>query len=134
MPDGQIVPPDARINTAQIDAELRSTIRSIITGRGYEFTTPARADRLIGYAAALESNLSDQDIQRLVGFTPGVPSGDGLERGTVLLGISHAHNRRLLWSAGMQGVADLSISDIERRQRVNSAVEQVLIGLPDRSR
>jgi len=133
MPDGQIVPPDARINTPQIEAEIQHTIRGIITARGYEFTTPDRADRLIGYAVALESTLSDQDIQTLVGFTPGAASADGLERGTVLLGISYPGNRRLVWSAGMQGVADLTASDIKRRQRINKALEQLLIGLPKQS-
>jgi hypothetical protein len=132
MPHGRIVPADTRLDTTGIETEIRATIEGVITGRGYGFTTPERADLWIGYAAALESSLSDQEIQRLVGFTPGSPDGTGLERGTVLLGISRPNSRGLLWSAGMQANADLSISEIERRQRVNAAVDQLLIGLPNR--
>ncbi len=80
----------------------------------------------VGFGIALESDLSDKDINEKLGVTPGLPSNDTLKKGSFLIYIEDARTGKKVWRGAAQGFAHEDINDAERVQRATAIVGRVM--------
>lgn len=124
---------DPRFDDIDMKRMLRVGIEDALGSRGYRI-----ADRggnyLVSYVAALEGALSDDDLDKIFGINPGLPSqnrsGLSYEKGTIIIDISSPEDQRSLWRSAMQGYVADNLSKRERKDRIKRIVEQMFNSFP----
>ena len=129
MPGAERYFDDPRVKDQTIKPVLESAIQQTLINSGYQYMQdPQRADFLVGYLVALESELDDQTIAKLYGNTPGLPlqsTGD-YEKGTLIVDIVDGVTRQSVWRGALQAAVTFDVEHSVRQQRVTAAVETLL--------
>lgn len=117
------------VDMRKIDEMVQQTIHDHLTQKG--FTLAGTGSYRLVYAAALERDLTDDDLSNLFGISPGfAPSPTGYDKGTVVLDVSDARTHETLWRAVAQGHVDYEIDDRTRRQRLKILIESMFADFP----
>lgn len=84
------------------------------------------ADFVITFAVALESDLSDQEISKKFGVTPGLKTEKGTEKASLLIYIKNGETHESVWRGTVQGIVYKNTDDGQRQQRIMLVVNDVL--------
>jgi len=84
------------------------------------------ADFHVGFGIALANDLSDQTISEEFGVTPGLPSSEGLEKGSFLIYIEDASTGQKVWRGAVQGFVHDELNKDQREQRAADIVANVM--------
>ena len=130
-PKSTYVYEDARFKGFPIKETFEKDIYEKLSKNGFTYVTSAdEAGILVGYVLALESALSDMDIDNLYGinphFVPDNADTDKYEKGTVIIDIIEARTNRMVWRGALQGMANFDVSDKERKERIKTVVDRLL--------
>lgn len=129
MPGAERYFDDPRVKDQTIKPMLEKSIQQTLINSGYHYMPdPQRADFLVGYLVALESELDDQTIAKLYGNTPGLPlqSTEDYEKGTLIVDIVDGVTRQSVWRGALQAAVTFDVEHSVRQQRVTAAVETLL--------
>lgn len=80
----------------------------------------------VGFGIALADDLSDQTISEKFGVTPGLPSSEGLEKGSFLIYIEDAATGKKVWRGAAQGFVHDELNKEQRQQRAADIVANVM--------
>lgn len=123
---------DSRLDNANIHELLRDSIENELMTRGYRVADGSMYS--ISYVAALESALSDEDINAHFGINPGLSSksssAKSYEKGTVIIDVSDNKEHISLWRTAMQGYVNLEIPNHLRKKRVVDVVSAMFRDFP----
>jgi hypothetical protein len=112
---------------------LRESIEAEILSRGHSVDDRG-GEYQVSYVAALESALSDDELDSLFGINPGLPSqspsGQSYDKGTIIIDVSDPVGKTSLWRSAMQGYVTRDLSDKERSERVRRVVEKMFRSFP----
>jgi len=125
---------DGKLNIQQARATIEQSLNDGMRQRGYlRVHSSSPSDYWLGYTVALESMLSDEAINRRFGLEPGfvTQNSGSYEKGTLIVDLVEAKSRRVVWRSAAQGLVHTKHSEDVRRHRLESAVRQMLAGLPD---
>ena len=122
---------DERFGGFPLKETFEEDIKQILTKNGFNYVDSLEeAGIIVGYVLALESALSDIDINNLYGINPGfVPNKsdtDKYEKGTIIIDIIEARTYRMVWRGALQGMANFEVSGEERKKRINTVVTRLL--------
>lgn len=131
----------AHLNKAENEdlliSELRKSISKAMAKKGYtQVSLQQQPDFLVGVGAALESQMSDQQILERAGMMAGM-SSDSLDpelyqKGSIMVALFQAEDTGPFWRVLGQGMAPTDIPLSERKLRIESAIERLLQYLPQR--
>ena len=130
-PKSTYVYEDARFRGFPVKDTFEKDIYEKLSKNGFTYVTSAdEAGILVGYVLALESALSDMDINNLYGINPGFVSDkadtDKYEKGTVIIDIIESRTNRMVWRGALQGMANFDVSNKERKERIKEVVDLLL--------
>ena len=124
---------DERLGEFPLESRFQNDIKNKLTSNGFTFTESTQnASILVGYVLALESSLSDMDINNLYGLNPGFMDKEKennknkYEKGTIVIDIIEARTNRMIWRGAIQGMAEFGVSDKEREERLSNVVNILL--------
>lgn len=124
---------DERLEGFPLKKNFEDDIKSKLISSGFIFKENSQnPSLLVGYVIALESALSDLDINNLYGINPGFinkdieKGGKNYEKGTMIIDIIEAQTNILVWRGAMQGMAEFGITDEKRKIRLKAAVDRLL--------
>ncbi len=86
----------------------------------------SNADFYVGFGIALANDLSDQTINEKFGVTPGLPTSEGLDKGSFLIYIEDANTGKKVWRGAAQGFVHEELNGEERQQRTADIVNNVM--------
>lgn len=125
-----------RFPKSRIMPIVEQSIHKAMLARGYPINQSNKLslpDYYVAFTVALESSLDDAAIFKRYGLVPGY-SSQGVtsqyEKGTLLIHIIDAKTRQTVWQSAAQGAVDLTISDVLRKQRIQTLVSRMIRGLP----
>lgn len=126
---------DERLDTTTIQYLVEKNIKANLVEMGFEFVeSESAADYTIAYTAALESSLDDTAILRRYGLVPGnmrIPDNNPLyEKGTLLIYTFDNSTGDVVWRSAMQAAVDFSLSQEERKQRIEPIIRDMFRSLP----
>ena len=126
---------DERLDTTTIQYLIEKNIKTNLVEMGFEFVESESAtDYTIAYTAALESSLDDTAILRRYGLVPGnmrIPDNNPLyEKGTLLIYAFDNSTGDVVWRSAMQAAVDFSLSQEERKQRIEPIIRDMFRSLP----
>jgi hypothetical protein len=118
-------------------SELRKSIAKTMVEKGYQqVSLQQQPDFLIGVGAALESQMSDQQILERAGMMAGM-SSDSLDpelyqKGSIMVALFQAEEGGPFWRVLGQGMAPTELALSERKQRIEQAIARLLQYIPQR--
>lgn len=129
------IDPVARINLPGdpiVQQQLQQTLTQVLTAElttmGFVVTSVMASEYMIGYAVAVDSELTDADISSMFGLAPGYSGGarQSYRRGTLLLDLHNTQSRINVWRGALQTelIDDLTVS--QRNRRIEIAVGRLL--------
>lgn len=80
----------------------------------------------VGFGIALASDLSDETINEKFGVSPGLPSSEGLAKGSFLIYIEDAQMIKKVWRGAAQGFVHQELDITERKVRTEHIVHMVM--------
>jgi len=108
-----------RFYTSAIIDNLEShSFKSINTAVGTVFH--------VNFGIALSNDLTDAEMNKQFGVTPGLPEQNDLTKGSFLISIEDSATGVKVWRGVVQGFAHEDLAREERKQRVAAIVNQVL--------
>lgn len=130
---------DSRLADAELQPVIEETLRTQLLQLGLRFEqTPSRAELLLAYTAATESNLSDQELLRRFGLVPGYTAPENTatsyERGSLVLYLVDPSKGVVVWRCAAQTLVDFDAQPAARRQRIEAGIASMLETLPVVSR
>ncbi|RJG51594.1 DUF4136 domain-containing protein [Motilimonas pumila] len=129
-----VVIDDPRIDTKQVQQEVRDAIALVMQAKGYSYEPKSEnADLVMGFLFSLESGLADADLTRLFGMSAGVVgigSEGRYEKATLVLGVMSPNTEQLLWKSMVQGFADFEKPKQDKTGRADAVVGKMLENLP----
>lgn len=133
--EGREIFQDERLENSGIQAAIESNIRQQLNSLGYTFVeSAAAADYLIGYAAALEKDMTDEVMLSRFGVLPGHPalpqSQTRFERGSLVLYLIDRANEQVTWRCAAQAAVDFDAESGQRNQRIEAVINSMLQTLP----
>ncbi|MGI9534408.1 MAG: DUF4136 domain-containing protein [Thermodesulfobacteriota bacterium] len=122
---------DERFRGFPLKEVFEKDIREKLTNNGFTYVASVEdVAILVGYVLALESALSDMDINNLYeinpGFVPGNYDEDKYEKGTVIIDIIESRTNRMVWRGALQGLANFDVPEKERKKNIKGVVELLL--------
>ena len=122
---------DERFKGFPIKQTFQKDIYKKLTKSGFTYADSLdEAGIVVGYVLALESALSDMDINNLYEMNPGFigdkSDTDKYEKGTIVIDIIEARTNRMIWRGALQGMANFDVSDKERKERIKIVVDRLL--------
>lgn len=134
-PGGLHVVPDDKFNVNDMTLAIESAIKEILLEKGYRFDDTATNPHLqVSYLAALEEEVSDEEIIRRFGIMPGFnrqsPDASRFQKGTIVIDIMDVEMGKSVWRGAVQGFAALERSQDEREKRVKSIFEELMLQFP----
>ncbi|WP_220720489.1 DUF4136 domain-containing protein [Agarivorans litoreus] len=128
---------DKAEDEALLLTELRKSITKVMTEKGYtQVSLEQQPDFLIGVAAALESQMSDQQILERAGMMAGMSSNSLdpklYQKGSIMVALFQTEDTSPFWRVLGQGMAPIKVPLSERKQRIESAIEGLLQYIPRR--
>ena len=124
---------DERLGEFPLENRFQNDIKNKLTSNGFTFTESTQnASILVGYVLALESSLSDMDVNNLYGLNPGFMDKEKekdknkYEKGTIVIDIIEARTNRMIWRGAIQGMAEFGIPDNEREERLRNVANTLL--------
>jgi Domain of unknown function (DUF4136) len=126
---------DQRMQDSTLQNMIERGIRQNLQAMGYRFVDSASAsDFSIGYTAALESALNDDEIMHRFGLLPGssiVTAGSAeYEKGTLIIYVMNAAGHDVVWRSAVQAGVDLTVGDAEREQRLDGLLKDMFQTFP----
>lgn len=116
-----------------VESILRDAIETELRERGWIRGSQGSADMMLGFVAALSEEMSDVELIRRFGLTPGLPSaGMRYGKGSLVIILSKPGSSTPLWRGVAQILADLELSNEVREQRIRVAVNVLLSSMPMR--
>jgi len=129
---------DQRNDSTSFQSAVERQIKQNMQAMGYRFVDKTSAhDYSVGYAAALDSSLNDDEIMRRLGLLPGnqrVPAGNIYEKGSLIIFVLDASGRDMLWRSAAQAAADFRPADPEREQRLGQVIKDMFLSFPKAAR
>jgi len=122
---------DERFGDFPLKETFEKDIKQILTKNGFTYVpSEEEAGIIVGYVLALESALSDMDINNLYGINPGFAADksdtDKYEKGTIVIDIIESRTNRMIWRGALQGMANFEVSGEERKKRIKTVVNRLL--------
>ena len=94
---------------------------------GFTYSASAKGVAFhVGFGVALASDLSDETINEKFGVTPGLPSSEGLDKGSFLIYVEDAKMFKKVWRGAAQGFAHQDLGTEERVSRAEHIVHMVM--------
>ncbi len=126
---------DQRLQDSTLQSMIERGIKQNLQDMGYRFVdSVAASDFSIGYTAALESALSDDEIMRRFGLLPGSSiatlSGAEYEKGSLIIYVMNASGLDVVWRSAVQAGIDLSAGDTEREERLDGLLKGMFLTFP----
>lgn len=125
---------DPRLDGVMLNSLLQEAIQSELSKKGFAFTTPEDCDFKLGYVAALESAISDRDVNALYGISAGHVPRESMsreyEKGTLIIDVIHPETRRCVWRGSLQANIGFDLPEKIRRQRIALAIKQLFANFP----
>mgnify|MGYP001555368684 CR=1 FL=1 len=79
----------------------------------------------------------NSDAARRSGVIPSLnfstPDPEKFEKGTIVIEVTQAATRVVVWRSALQGFSIIDLDDADRRKRLDGMVQRMLSGLPARS-
>ncbi|MEM6672931.1 MAG: DUF4136 domain-containing protein [Planctomycetota bacterium] len=126
-PGSTIVLADNRFDSFAIEGELRGALERQLRERGFGRGPRSRAQFLLGYRVASADSAVLTDAVEDFGMRPRFQSQDRpLQRGALLLVLSDAQTRDVVWRGAIEGAIDPTHTEKERRDRIETAVALLL--------
>lgn len=115
-------------SAADTKDHIRAEIISYLATKGYRYEADsAKADVVIGFLFALETDAGDNRIIQQFGLSPGLNASDveshRYEKGTFLLAVLGPNLTPVYWRSAMQGFVDL---DADRKNPDTNRMQTVL--------
>jgi hypothetical protein len=134
-PGGLHVEPGDKFNVNDMTLAIESAIKEILLEKGYRFDDTANNPHLqVSYLAALEEEVSDEEIVRRFGIMPGFnrqsPDASRFQKGTIVIDIMDVEMGKSVWRGAVQGFAALEKSQDERKKRVKSIFQELMLQFP----
>jgi len=121
------------VDSGFVEAVIRDAIEVELAERGWTRGSSSGSDMFVGYVAALSEEMSDSDLIRRFGLSPGLSSaGIRHGKGSLVLLVSTPGNSAPAWRGVAQALADLELSNEVREQRVRGAVNVLVSNIPMR--
>ena len=122
---------DKRFGDFPLRETFEEDIKEVLTKNGFKYVDSVdQSGLIVGYVLALESSLSDMDINNLYGMNPGfIPDKadtDKYEKGTIIIDIIESRTNRMIWRGALQGMANFEVSGEERKKRIKTVVNRLL--------
>jgi hypothetical protein len=126
---------DQRLQGSNLQSMIEREIKQNLQDMGYRFVDAGAApDFSIGYTAALESALNDDEIMRRFGLLPGssvATAGSAeYEKGSLIIYVMNASGRDVVWRSAVQAGVDLSADDAAREQRLGNLLKDMFLTFP----
>ena len=133
--NGQEIHADDRLKNANIKEMIDTGIENTLVSLGYEFVNPqGGAEYQIAYTAALEKDLTDQDILSRFGLLPGYPAIHSrqtrFERGSLIIYLVDPSQSTVVWRSATQSAVDFKVDKEIRQQRITRIIYDMLETLP----
>jgi len=133
MPGSGVSLHNPDVDSGFVEAVIRDAIEAELEKRGWNRGSSGSSDMFVGYVAALSEEMSDVDLVRRFGLSPGLSSaGVRHGKGSLVILVSRPGNSALAWRGVAQALADLELSDETREQRVRGAVNVLVSSIPMR--
>ncbi|MCU7807856.1 MAG: DUF4136 domain-containing protein [Candidatus Thiodiazotropha sp. (ex Semelilucina semeliformis)] len=134
LENGREIHSDDRLKNTNIKEMIDTSIESTLVSLGFEFTAPKDDTRYqIAYTAALEKDLTDQDILSRFGLLPGYPAihsnQSRFERGSLIIYLVDPQ-RTVVWRCATQAAVDFEADKESRQKRIARIVKDMLETLP----
>ena len=133
MPGSGVSLHNPAVDAGLVESVLRDAIEIELRQRGWALGSPGDSDMMLGYVAALASEMSDADLIRRFGLSPGLSSaGVRYGKGSLVIVLTKPGSSTPLWRGVAQALADLELSDEVREQRLRASVNVLLSSMPMR--
>lgn len=114
------------------ESVIRDAIEVELAKRGWN-RGGSGSDVMVGYVAALSEEMSDVDLIRRFGLSPGMPSaGAPYGKGSLVVVLSKPGATAPVWRGAAQILADFELSDEVREQRIRNGVNVLMSSIPMR--
>jgi hypothetical protein len=135
LPESIDMQKDKRLESSKLQSAIERGIKQNLQDMGYRFVdASSKSDFSIGYTAALESALNDNEIMRRFGLLPGsssVTAGSAeYEKGSLIIYVMKATNKDVVWRSAAQAAVDFSADDTAREQRLGSILKSMFMTFP----
>jgi len=131
----QVATGDRRVDSALVDARIRTAIDSQLRAKGYIASSNGSPDFFVTYHAGLKDMMKGASTQNYIGdrahgtFTT-ISDVQSYNEGTLLIDIVDAKSHQLVWQASAKADVDQSLDPKERDARVNGVVHAMLAHFP----
>ncbi|MBR9726876.1 DUF4136 domain-containing protein [Shewanella intestini] len=123
-----------KMNDAQLQEHMRSALQSTLEQKGYQFVgVEEQPDMYVGFAMALESEISDSEILQKVGLVPGLSTigvDKKFEKGSVLVALFKPQSQVATWQTLAQGFTEPGKHVADRDERFATLTQLMLTPLP----
>ncbi|MGY5450354.1 DUF4136 domain-containing protein [Agarivorans sp. MS3-6] len=124
-------------NEALLLSEMRKSIAKVMSEKGYiQVNANQQPDFFIGFGAALESEMSDQQILERAGLMAGMSSNDVdpalYQKGSMLVALFYSLETGPFWRVLGQGMAAKHQPLDERKLTIERGVSRMLQHIPQR--
>ncbi|MCU7852667.1 MAG: DUF4136 domain-containing protein [Candidatus Thiodiazotropha sp. (ex Monitilora ramsayi)] len=135
LENGQEIHSDDRLNNTNIKGMIETSIRSTLVSLGFAFNASKdESGYQVAYTAALEKDLTDQDILSRFGLLPGYPTIDSsqsrFERGSLIIYLVDGSQRTVVWRCATQAAVDFHANQESRQKRIARIIHDMLESLP----
>jgi hypothetical protein len=129
---------DPRVHNDLIDARVRAAVDRALGARGFGQVPEPEADFFVNYYLLLDTRLDVRTLNSSFGYGTHLwRSSAGTqtvvteyERGTLIVDVLAAHERRLVWRGSTNARLGSSTTAERRTQLINEAVETVMSRFP----
>jgi hypothetical protein len=118
-------------NNEFFENRLRENVARILTGRGFEQTSPASAALVVHYHASVSQKIDVNGLDRKYGYCDECHSSI-YDAGTITLDFVDAKTHKLVWRGWSEGSLDGIDNQALIEARLDDAVTKILRQLPPR--
>ncbi len=119
---------DAKAQRDTLKALVKDSIQENLQAKGFSFAEEGNASRYqLVVVAMLGDKANAENVQQLFQLYPSL-SGDSSKypKGTILVGILDQQINRAVWRGATQAFTTATLSDAERRERINHSIGGLL--------
>lgn len=101
-------------------------IKQQLIDAGYQIADSGKGDFEVGFAIALEKDVSDQLLSEKFGISPGLHVTENMEKGSFLIYIEDTATKQRVWRGAVQGFVHDELTVEKREQRTSHIVNAIV--------
>ena len=116
-----------RLHDVPLGDMLNESITASMNSKGYRYHgEQGPGDLVVGYSVSLDDAELNSDAARRSGVIPSLnfstPDPEKFEKGTIVIEVTQAATRVVVWRSALQGFSIIDLDDADRRKRLDGMV------------